>query len=65
MKHLYASLIAGGGAGGCPTRPVLAMARYEHLPIYKKAIDLLAGLITSFKDRRPERAPILQLQSRP
>ena len=29
-----------GGAGGCPPAPAARMARYEHLPIYKKAMDL-------------------------
>ena len=29
-----------GGAGGSPPAPVTRMARYEHLPIYKKAMDL-------------------------
>jgi len=33
-----------GGAGECPPAPAARMARYEHLPIYKKAMDLTVYL---------------------
>ena len=33
-----------GVQGGVPPAPATRMARYEHLPIYKKAMDLAVYL---------------------
>ena len=39
-----------GVQGGVPPAPVARMARYEHLPIYKKAMDLAVYLEKIVRD---------------